>query len=155
MSCRSLESSDGGLQVPQSAVTSYFKELSPGKWELQLPEDTISKQFHRWPIGFVTTGFVRGRLVYRPFATSHLQTIVPILPYVHYYCSFNSKKTVAQAFCEAALLAHIRGEQWDMMPAKRRRKEIYVLVRNLRCSAYRLALATIVLEDQEEDVEFL
>lgn len=62
---------------------------------------------------------------------------------------------MAQAFCEAVLLAHIRGEQWDMMPIKRRRKEIYVLVRNLRSSAYRLALATIVLEDQEEDVEFL
>ncbi|KAM5558370.1 ribonucleases P/MRP protein subunit POP1 [Rosa sericea] len=120
------ESFDAGLQVPQSAVTSYFKEQSSGKWELQLPEDTVSRESHRWPIGFVTTGFVRG-----------------------------SKKTVAQAFCEAVLLAHIRGEQWDMMPVKRRRKEIYVLVRNLRSSAYRLALATIVLEDQEEDVEFL
>jgi ribonuclease P/MRP protein subunit POP1 len=42
-----------------------------------------------------------------------------------------------------------------MIPVKRRRKEIYVLVRNLRSSAYRLALATIVLEDQGEDVEFL
>ncbi|XP_050369059.1 ribonucleases P/MRP protein subunit POP1 isoform X2 [Argentina anserina] len=119
------ESSDGGLQVPQSAVASYLKEQSSGKWELQLPEDSISRQSYRWPIGFVTTGFVRG-----------------------------SKKTVAQAFCEAVLLAQIRGQQWDMMPVRRRRKEIYVLVRNLRSSAYRLALATIVLEDQEEDVGF-
>ncbi|KAK9950519.1 hypothetical protein M0R45_006005 [Rubus argutus] len=102
---------DGGLQVPQSAVTSYFKEQSSGKWELQIPKGT---------------DFVRG-----------------------------SKKPVAEAFCEAVLLAHLRGEQWDMMPVKRRRKEIYVLVRNLRSSAYRLALATIVLEDQGEDVEFL
>lgn len=68
---------------------------------------------------------------------------------------FYSKKPVAEAFCEAVLLAHLRGEQWDMMPVKRRRKEIYVLVRNLRSSAYRLALATIILEDQEEDVECL
>lgn len=120
------ESFDGGLQVPQSAVTSYFKEQSSGKWELQIPEDTDSRESHRWPIGFVTTGFVRG-----------------------------SKKPVAEAFCEAVLLAHLRGEQWDMMPVKRRRKEIYVLVRNLRSSAYRLALATIILEDQEEDVECL
>lgn len=75
MSYRS-ESFDGGLQVPQSAVTSYFKEQSSGKWELQIPEDTDSRESHRWPIGFVTTGFVRGRLVYRPLAASQLQSFV-------------------------------------------------------------------------------
>lgn len=83
MSCRS-ESFDAGLQVPQSAVTSYFKEQSSGKWELQLPEDTVSRESHRWPIGFVTTGFVRGRLVCRPLATSQLQSFDSILLYVHY-----------------------------------------------------------------------
>jgi ribonuclease P/MRP protein subunit POP1 len=41
------------------------------------------------------------------------------------------------------------------MPVKQRKKEIYVLVRNLRSSAYRLALATVVLEQEEEDVVFL
>jgi hypothetical protein len=64
-----------------------------------------------------------------------------------------SKKPVAEALCEAVLLARLREEQWNNMPRKRR-KEIYVLVRNLRSSSYRLALATIVLE-QEEDVEFM
>ncbi|KAK9207019.1 hypothetical protein WN943_017303 [Citrus x changshan-huyou] len=92
----------------------------------QIPEDPASRASHRWPIGFVTTGFVRG-----------------------------SKKPVAQAFCEAVLLALLREEQWNEMPEKQRRKEIYVLVRNLRSSAYRLALATIVLEQQEDDVNFL
>ncbi|BBG92682.1 ribonuclease Ps [Prunus dulcis] len=120
------ESFDGGLQMPQSAVTSYFKEQSSGKWELQIPEDAVGRESHRWPIGFVTTGFVRG-----------------------------SKKPVAEAFCEAVVLNRLREEQWDSKPAKRRRKEIYVLVRNLRSSAYRLALATIVLEHQDEDVEFM
>ncbi|ONI14814.1 hypothetical protein PRUPE_3G010600 [Prunus persica] len=120
------ESFDGGLQMPQSAVTSYFKEQSSGKWELQIPGDTVGRESHRWPIGFVTTGFVRG-----------------------------SKKPVAEAFCEAFVLNRLREEQWDSKPAKRRRKEIYVLVRNLRSSAYRLALATIVLEHQDEDVEFM
>ncbi|XP_048430350.1 LOW QUALITY PROTEIN: ribonucleases P/MRP protein subunit POP1-like [Pyrus x bretschneideri] len=120
------ESFDGGLQLPQSAVASYFAEQSSGKWELQMPKDPVLRETYRLPIGFVTTGFVRG-----------------------------SKKPVAQAFCEAVVLACLREEQWDLVPAKRRRKEIYVLVRNLRSSAYRLALATIVLEHQEEDVEFL
>ncbi|KAM1413484.1 hypothetical protein ACFXTO_026076 [Malus domestica] len=120
------DSFDGGLQMPQSAVASYFAEQSYGKWELQIPEDAVLRETHRSPIGFVPTGFVRG-----------------------------SKKPVAEAFCEAVVLARLREEQWDSVPAKQRRKEIYVLVRNLRSSAYRLALATIVLEHQEEDVEFL
>ncbi|XP_062160430.1 ribonucleases P/MRP protein subunit POP1-like isoform X3 [Alnus glutinosa] len=115
---------EGRLQMPQSAVRSYFKEQSSARWELHIPEDAVARESHRWPIGFVTTGFVRG-----------------------------SKKPVAEALCEAVLLARLREEQWKNMPRKRR-KEIYVLVRNLRSSSYRLALATIVLE-QEEDVEFM
>ena len=66
-----------------------------------------------------------------------------------------SKKLKAEALCEAILLARLREEQWNEMPMKERRKEIYVLVRNLRSTAYRLALATIILEQQEEDVEFM
>ncbi|KAK3170397.1 hypothetical protein Dsin_000175 [Dipteronia sinensis] len=112
--------------MPRSSVRSYFKETASGKWELQIAEDPASKVSHRWPIGFVTTGFVRG-----------------------------SKKPVAEAFCEAVLLARLREEQWNEMAVKWRRKEINVLVRNLRSSAYRLALATIVLEQQEEDVNFM
>ncbi|PON84270.1 Ribonuclease P/MRP, subunit POP [Trema orientale] len=119
----SSENIEGGLQIPQSAVTSYFKGQSSGKW-LQIPEDTTAIESHRWPVGFVTTGFVRG-----------------------------SKKPVAEALCEAVLLAHLRKEQWKDLAVKRRRREIYVLVRNLRSTAYRLALATIVLEQQVDDVE--
>lgn len=59
------------------------------------------------------------------------------------------------ALCEAVPLARLRHEQWSQVPAKKRRKEIFVLVRNLRSTAYRLALATIVLEGQEEDVRSL
>lgn len=74
----------------------------------------------------------------------------------HAGCDFTcSKKPVAEAFCEAVLLAHLREEQWNEQPVRKRRKEIYVLVRNLRSSAYRLALATIVLEQEEKDVESL
>ncbi|KAB2611974.1 hypothetical protein D8674_020006 [Pyrus ussuriensis x Pyrus communis] len=75
------ESFDGGLQLPQSAVASYFAEQSSGKWELQMPEDRVLRETYRSPIGFVTTGFVRW-----------------------------SKKPVAQAFCEAVVLAHLREE---------------------------------------------
>ncbi|GLU16742.1 hypothetical protein SLE2022_331580 [Rubroshorea leprosula] len=117
---------EGRLKMSQSSVSSYFKEQSSGQWELQQSEDPTSRESYRWPIGFVTTGFVRG-----------------------------CKNLVAEAFCEAALLARLREEQWKGMQVKQRRKEIYVLVRNLRSSAYRLALATIVLEQQEYDVEFM
>ena len=66
-----------------------------------------------------------------------------------------SKKPAAEALCEATLLARLREEQWNAMPVKQRRKDVYVLVRNLRSTAYRLALATIVLELQGEDLEFM
>lgn len=62
---------------------------------------------------------------------------------------------MAGALCEASLLSQLREIQWKTFPVRRRRKEIYVLVRNLRSTAYRLALATIVLEQQEEDVDFM
>ncbi|XVE81504.1 hypothetical protein DITRI_Ditri15bG0069800 [Diplodiscus trichospermus] len=117
---------EGRLEMPNSAVGSYFKEQSSGEWALQVPEDRVSREYHRWPIGFITTGFVRG-----------------------------SKKPMAESFCEAVLLARLREEQWNKMPVNRRRKEIFVLVRNLRSSAFRLALATVVLEQQKEDLRFL
>ncbi|CDP17542.1 unnamed protein product [Coffea canephora] len=62
---------------------------------------------------------------------------------------------LAIAPCEAVLLAHLRQDQRKTISVSKRRKEIYVLVRNLRFTAYRLALATIVLEAQEEDLEFM
>lgn len=71
--------------MPQSAVTSYFKEQSSGKWELQIPGDTVGRESHRWPIGFVTTGFVRGRLVYSPPATSQLPAFVSIVLYIYFF----------------------------------------------------------------------
>jgi len=71
---------------------------------------------------------------------------------VQYHCS---KSLVAEGFCEAVLLSHLREEQWKEMPMKQRRREIYVLVRNLRSTAYRLALASIVLEHKENDIGFL
>ncbi|KAE9618839.1 putative ribonuclease P [Lupinus albus] len=120
------EKSQEGLQTTQSAVGLYFKEHSSGKWGMQIPDDSIAKESHRWPIGFVTTACVQG-----------------------------SKKLAAVGFCEAVLLADLREEQWKEMPVKQRRREIYVLVRNLRSVAYRLALASIVLENQENDVDFL
>ncbi|XP_057966682.1 ribonucleases P/MRP protein subunit POP1 isoform X2 [Malania oleifera] len=86
---------ESGLQMPHSSVQSYFKEQSFGKWALQISEDPVAKKSHRWPIGFVTTGFVRG-----------------------------SKKPIAGAICEAVSLAHLRQEQWNEMPVKQRRREL-------------------------------
>ncbi|RDX86603.1 putative protein C05D11.9 [Mucuna pruriens] len=122
----SSEKSEEGLQMSQSAMRSYFKEHSSGKWGMQIPDDSIASKSHRWPIGFVTTASVQG-----------------------------SKSLGAVGFCEAVLLSHLREEQWKEMPMKQRKREIYVLVRNLRSTAYRLALASIILEYQENDIEFL
>ncbi|CAN4115014.1 unnamed protein product [Withania somnifera] len=118
------EISKGELQVPESFVRSFFSQQATGKWEFQVPEDPAAKESFRLPIGFITTGFVRG-----------------------------SKKPVAVALCEAVCLAHLREQQWKAVGVRKRRKEIYVLVRNLRSTAYRLALASIVLEQWEDDVE--
>ncbi|XP_058728863.1 ribonucleases P/MRP protein subunit POP1-like isoform X2 [Vicia villosa] len=118
--------SEAGLKLSESAMRSYFKENSSGKWGMQIPDDSIGRESHRWPIGFVTTACVQG-----------------------------SKRLVAEGFCEAVLLSDLRAEQWKEMPLKQRRTEIFVLVRNLRSVAYRLALASIVLEYQENDIDFL
>lgn len=45
------------LQIPQSTVDTYFVLTDSGSWAMKVPEDSS----HRWPIGFVTSGFVRGR----------------------------------------------------------------------------------------------
>ncbi|GKC75929.1 protein Mpv17 [Tanacetum coccineum] len=52
------------------------------------------------------------------------------------------------ALCDAVLLANLRLEHWSVVPVKQRKKNIYVLTRNLRLTAYTLAIASIVLEDQ-------
>ena len=93
---------------------------------MHVPDDSNAKEYHRWPIGFVTSAAVQG-----------------------------SKRLVAGGFCEAVLLANLREEQWKEMPVKRRKKDIYVLVRNLRSVAYRLALASVVLEYKENDTHFM
>lgn len=113
------------LQIPESLLRSHFVRLPSGKWALQIPEDAAVRESYRCPIGFITTGFVRG-----------------------------SKKPTAGALCEASLLSRLRLEQWKALPVRQRRKEIFVLVRNMRSTAYRLALAAIVLE-QQEDVKFM
>ncbi|KAL3743797.1 hypothetical protein ACJRO7_018979 [Eucalyptus globulus] len=108
-----------------STAASYFKEVCPGEWEIQVPEDQVAMES---PLAYwiCKTGFLRG-----------------------------SEKPTAEAFCEVNYLAHLREEQWTEMSVEWRKKEIYVLVRNMRSSAYRLALATIVLEQQSDDLEFM
>ncbi|RWW86322.1 hypothetical protein BHE74_00004920 [Ensete ventricosum] len=49
---------EASLAECQAAVV--FPEQNSGKWELQDCEDSLALQTFRWPIGFVTTGFVRG-----------------------------------------------------------------------------------------------
>ncbi|KAK8918856.1 hypothetical protein KSP39_PZI021643 [Platanthera zijinensis] len=49
------------LQMPQSFVQSYFTRGNSDMWELQVQQDCSTLQWYRWPIGFITSGFVRGR----------------------------------------------------------------------------------------------
>ncbi|KAF8658776.1 hypothetical protein HU200_059262 [Digitaria exilis] len=114
------------LQLPQSYVSSYFSWFDPSTSNLQLPKDDAARDAFRWPIGFVTTGFVHGS---------------------------NGQDAVAVAFCEAKLLAILRRQQW--VHENLHGREICVLVRNPRSAAYRRAVVTIVLEHQESDLEFL
>ncbi|XP_072997740.1 ribonucleases P/MRP protein subunit POP1 isoform X2 [Typha latifolia] len=112
------------LQLPQSYIGSYFTQVDSGKWELQLPKDEASQQSFRWPIGFITTGFVHG-----------------------------SSKPVAEAFCESNLLSFVRRQQWSQTQS--RRPEIFVLVRNMRSASYRRAIARVVIELQNDDLQFM
>jgi ribonuclease P/MRP protein subunit POP1 len=68
-------------------------------------------------------------------------------------CDSTGKDAAVIAFCEARLLAVLRRQQWtdDSMQGR----EICVLVRNPRSVAYRQALATVVLEQQKDDIEFM
>lgn len=114
------------LQLPQSHVSSYFSWFDPSTSSLQLPTDGAAREAFRWPIGFVTSGFIHGS---------------------------NGQDAVAVAFCEAKLLAALRRQQWTHGNLQSR--EVCVLVRNARSAAYRRALATTVLEHQESDLAFL
>ncbi|GAB2218012.1 hypothetical protein Droror1_Dr00001227 [Drosera rotundifolia] len=120
----SLDVDRAKLHIPNSFVSSYFEEKDTGDWDFRIPEDPAVREAYRWPIGFVTAGFVRG-----------------------------SKKPVAVGQCEAVKLAMLRQEQWSRLPVNKRKKQLYVLVRNLRSTVQRLALATAVLETQREDLD--
>lgn len=52
------------LQLPQSHVSSYFSWFYPSASSLQLPTDDTAREAFRWPIGFVTSGFIHGRYCY-------------------------------------------------------------------------------------------
>jgi ribonuclease P/MRP protein subunit POP1 len=49
------------LQLPQSHVSSYFSLLDHSTSNPELSKDDAAREALRWPIGFVTTGFVHGR----------------------------------------------------------------------------------------------
>ncbi|KAM0858248.1 hypothetical protein ACQ4PT_047954 [Festuca glaucescens] len=114
------------VQIPQSHISSYFSSLDPGTNDLEHPKDDTTREALRWPIGFVTTGFVHGS---------------------------TGKDAAAVAFCEARLLAVLRRQQWTDESMQGR--EICVLVRNPRSVAYRRGLARVVLEQQKDDIEFM
>ncbi|XP_078180291.1 ribonucleases P/MRP protein subunit POP1-like [Carex rostrata] len=60
---------------------------------------------------------------------------------------------VAMAFCDIRILAALRRQQY--LQTETKQPGIFVLVRNMKSTAYRRAIATIVLEQQHEDLHFL
>lgn len=70
MSCSSRKS-EMGLKLSECAMRSYFKENFSGKWEMQIPDGSVGRESHRWPIGFVTTACVQGRLEIISFLDSN------------------------------------------------------------------------------------
>ncbi|KAL0921913.1 hypothetical protein M5K25_005859 [Dendrobium thyrsiflorum] len=64
-----------------------------------------------------------------------------------------SRKPVAVAFCEARILRRLKEQQGTMMDLTG--PEILVLVRNLKSSTYRQAVATIFLDLEDEDLGFM
>lgn len=112
------------LQMPQSFIQSYFTRGTSGTWELHVPQDSSTLQWYRWPIGFITSGFVRG-----------------------------SSKPAAVAFCEAKILQGLKEQQERV--AGSTRAEIFVLVRNLKSNTFRRALATVLLDEEGEDLDFI
>jgi hypothetical protein len=79
-----------------------------------------------------------------------LMVIFSLLMFL-YFCDSNDR--VAMAFCDIRILAALRRQQYIHTQTKR--PEIFVLARNMKSTAYRRAVATIVLEQQQEDVHFL
>ncbi|KAF3621183.1 hypothetical protein T459_16695 [Capsicum annuum] len=88
----------------------------------KVPEDPAAKESYRLPIGHDCFEEVRLNLS----------------------CS---KKPVAVTFTRLSVLSP--EEPWKAVGVRKRKKEISVVVRNLRSTAYRLALASIVLEQWE------
>lgn len=122
------------LQIPQSFVKTYFteKDAHEREWDLKVPEKPeVQKLYnHRWPIGFVTSG-----------------------------CVYGSSKSVSRALCGAGFLAQLRKLQQQQLEQnemnEKNRSTIFVLVRNIKSASYRLAIATVVLEQLEDDFAFI
>lgn len=77
------ETDNEQLQLPECVLKSYFVRLPSGGWDVQVPEDSAMRQCFRWPIGFVTAGFVRGRQVSELFTSSFKCLFLAILLFLN------------------------------------------------------------------------
>lgn len=114
-----------GLEIPPTLRNVECRQRWMDNREIMQSADLASicgKENLRMPIGFVTTGVCRG-----------------------------SVPAVAVAFCEGTILGQLRAEQWNETKWKKK-SEIFVLVRNMKSTVYRPALAAIVLEEIQDTV---
>lgn len=114
-----------GLEIPPTLRNVECRQQWRDNREIMQSADvasTCGKENLRMPIGFVTTGVCRG-----------------------------SVPAVAVAFCEGTILGRLRAEQWNETKWKKK-SQIFVLVRNMKSTVYRPALAAIVLEEIQDTV---
>lgn len=114
-----------GLEIPPTLRNAECRQQWRDNREIMQSADmasTCGKENLRMPIGFVTTGVCRG-----------------------------SVPAVALAFCEGTILGQLRAEQWNETKWKKN-SQIFVLVRNMKSTVYRPALAAIVMEEIQDTV---
>lgn len=114
-----------GLEIPPTLRNTECRQQWRDNREITQSADmasTCGKENLRMPIGFITTGVCRG-----------------------------SVPAVALAFCEGTILGQLRAEQWNETKWKKK-SQIFVLVRNMKSTVYRPALAAIVLEEIQDTV---
>ncbi|KAJ3681353.1 hypothetical protein LUZ60_015842 [Juncus effusus] len=115
------------------------------KWQLHLSESSVESYFTRLESG--------EWIVPVPEDSKALESFRRPIGFITTGFVHACNERVAMGFCDIKILANLRRQQFIQTQIKR--PEIFVLVRNMRSGAYRRAVATIVLEQQKDDLQFM
>ncbi|KAJ4796278.1 Ribonucleases P/MRP protein subunit POP1 [Rhynchospora pubera] len=120
-------------------------EKSQEKWQLQLKQSSVESYFMQLESGKWALQV--------PEDPADLKTFRWPIGFITTGAVHACNDRVSVGFCDIRILAALRRQQYLQTEIKR--PEIFVLVRNMKSAAYRRAIATIVLEQQQEDLLFL